>query len=344
MPTLPNGLTGTYYVVVQTSGPYQFIDTGDNSAVSVIPVVVALTPPPDLTPTLVEATAPGSPVVLTTASAGSKIDVTWTVQNIGPGDADGTWTDDVQIAAGGRQRRSYDLGSFMYSSSLQVGMSYTRTEQVQLPVGVQGVFQFVLTTDATGSLFEGGATANNTFTGPDLLTISIVAQSHCGPAGRVGHRSVDGAGRRHGRPGLHRHQSGDRTGQWAPDRQRLPLPGRHSRQHVHAAWLFCQPVRAHAGPELPDPDRRPGHSRTLRRAGLPHRRNQLRQQHELDPNTDNTFVSPITVTPFPPADLVTSNVAAPVRPSTVPPSRCNTPCPTSASVRPTSPTGPTRSG
>ena len=49
---------GTYYVVVKTGGPYEFIYTDNNTAVGG-PVVVTLTPAPDLTPTHLEVTTPG---------------------------------------------------------------------------------------------------------------------------------------------------------------------------------------------------------------------------------------------------------------------------------------------
>src|SRR5262249_37710312 len=45
--TLPNGLAGTFFVVVSTGGPFEFIHTDNNPAVSAA-VAVTLSPAPDL--------------------------------------------------------------------------------------------------------------------------------------------------------------------------------------------------------------------------------------------------------------------------------------------------------
>jgi hypothetical protein len=173
--TLPNGLSGTFYPVITTGGPYEFIYTYNNTTVATTPVVVSLTPAPDLTPTHLVATTPGSTAEVTTANTGDKIDVTWTVQNLGPGNANPTWTDRLYLQQlGGTGSRFYNLGFFDFPNALQAGTSYTRSEQVQLPSHIQGVFQLRLTT--AGGLFENGATANNDFSDPDSLTITAPAR------------------------------------------------------------------------------------------------------------------------------------------------------------------------
>ncbi|HEY4634688.1 MAG TPA: CARDB domain-containing protein, partial [Candidatus Limnocylindrales bacterium] len=85
---LPNGIAGTFFVVVATSGPFEFVHTTNNRAVSG-PVEVELTAPPDLVVT--EITAPP------TAVSGGRIDVTWTVRNDGTGAAAGAWVDRVVL-------------------------------------------------------------------------------------------------------------------------------------------------------------------------------------------------------------------------------------------------------
>ena len=159
---LPDGLQGTYYVVVRTGGPYEFIYTNNNTAVAG-PVTVKLTPPPDLTPT--ELTAP------TTAAAGDRVDVSWTVQNIGPGDANTPWTDSLQLTQVGGAGQVFKLGQFSYPQPLQAGKSYSRDELVTLPSDIQGVFQFSVST-AEG-LFQNGATGNDTYVDPSLITLTL---------------------------------------------------------------------------------------------------------------------------------------------------------------------------
>ncbi len=167
---------GNYYVVIKTGGPFEFIYTDNNTAVVASPLVVSLTPPPDLTTTHLAATTPDSTAELTAAAAGDKIDVTWTVTNVGAGDAGGIWYDYQHlIEVGGT--RDLGLGLFDYATPLPAGKSYTRAEQVQLPANVQGVFQLVLQTNSgtlsTPPIFENGAYGNNTLTDPDTLTLTV---------------------------------------------------------------------------------------------------------------------------------------------------------------------------
>jgi subtilase family serine protease len=163
--TLPDGLTGTFFVVVRTAGPFEFIYTTNNSAVSGA-VAVTLTVPPDLTVT--DITAP------TTAMAGQKIDIGWTIRNAGAGDATGTWTDSIFLRqAGNPSAPLLALGTFAYNAGLQAGKFYTRSEQFTLPTTLQGLFQVVVKTNTTNSLFENGATGNNSLDDNSTLLVSL---------------------------------------------------------------------------------------------------------------------------------------------------------------------------
>ena len=95
---LTEGLSGTYYFVVTAAAqnpPFEFIygNGTDNITVSA-PFTINFTPPPDLTVTNVSAP--------TTAEEGSTIQVGWTVQNVGPGPALGSWQDEVVIQQTGQ--------------------------------------------------------------------------------------------------------------------------------------------------------------------------------------------------------------------------------------------------
>ena len=255
--TLPDGLQGTFYVVVQTGGPYEFIYTNNNTGVGG-PMTVTLTPAPDLEPTRI--------VAPTTAAAGDSVDVAWTVQNLGPGDADTPWTDSLMLTQVGGGGAMYNLGQFSYTQPLQAGTSYTHDEQVTLPSGVQGVFQFSVTT--AGGLYENGATGNDTYADPNLITLTLPPGP---PAGLLRDRPLDGRRGRDRRRRLHGHQSGHRAQPLALDGQRLHLPQGHARQHRDPAGLVPQPVGAPARPELPDRYRRHGRPHPLRRCGVPDR-------------------------------------------------------------------------
>mgnify|MGYP001792392707 CR=1 FL=1 len=91
---IPDGLEGEHYVIVhaaESDGPFEFI-FGDNNATASAAFPITLLPAPDL---IVQ-----SVVAPTTATEGGLIDVQWTVENDGEGDArtaalGGGWTDRV---------------------------------------------------------------------------------------------------------------------------------------------------------------------------------------------------------------------------------------------------------
>ncbi|MDM9385689.1 CARDB domain-containing protein [Chlorogloeopsis sp. ULAP01] len=164
--TLPNGLSGTYYLVVTTGGPFEFIYTNNNSRVSNA-VLVTLTPPPDLVVTNV--TSP-----TTAVQSGSKIDVSWSVENSATGDATGTWVDSIFIReAGNANGQLISLGSFTYGNGLVAGKSYTRSEQFVLPSTLQGLYEVVVKTNTSNSLYEHGATGNNITTAANPILLSL---------------------------------------------------------------------------------------------------------------------------------------------------------------------------
>ncbi|MFM6520866.1 MAG: hypothetical protein ACKPIC_31570, partial [Microcystis panniformis] len=89
--TIPNGITGTYYLVVTTTKfgePFEFIYKNNNRRISQ-QLTVNLTPSPDLIVTDI--------IAPTAMQAGDKIDITWTVKNNGLGNAVGSWTDQLLL-------------------------------------------------------------------------------------------------------------------------------------------------------------------------------------------------------------------------------------------------------
>lgn len=160
---LPNGLEGTYYLVVRTGGPYEFRYTGNNSLTSEA-IAVSLTPSPDLFVSDI--------VGPTNAKAGDKVDISWKIGNQGAGQAAGSWTDTVSLRATGTGN-TVNLSSFTYTAELEPGKTYTRSEQFTLPGQIQGPYQIVVKTNASNTLYEGSFTGNNTTVDSDLLTVSL---------------------------------------------------------------------------------------------------------------------------------------------------------------------------
>ena len=163
--------TGTYYAVVETGGPFEFLHTDNNRSFST-PIAVVPNDAPDLATT--EVVAP--PL----AQEGAIVDVTWTVENRGPAEADGLWRDQVFL------RRSDDsssdiilVGTYAYDAGLAPGRSYTRTEAITLPVETNGLFDLFVTTNFDASLFEEDTTstsqigANNTLASSRPVEVAV---------------------------------------------------------------------------------------------------------------------------------------------------------------------------
>ena len=164
--TLPDGLEGEHYVVVTTGGVFEFIHTDNNSTVSNA-FDVQLTPPADLVVT--DIVSPTEPV-----EEGTTIDIKWTVENVGNGRAEGYWEDRVYLRkVGDPTAPTISLGTFRYDGPLQAGTSYTRWEQVRLPIRTHGIYETVVTTNYQGRLYEHGATDNNTRVDDTSIPISI---------------------------------------------------------------------------------------------------------------------------------------------------------------------------
>ncbi|MCP4925155.1 MAG: hypothetical protein GY916_04335, partial [Gammaproteobacteria bacterium] len=153
---LPEGISGTYYINVETGGPYEFIYTDNNTGSSMaIPVELSLSP--DL--------VVSSLSIPQTAQEGALIDVSWTVQNQGDALADGIWVDRVILVptSGGA---NVTLGNFSYDRGLEPGIQYTRTEQVRLPSRIEGLYRVELVTNVNlggrgDHVYEHGAAGDN---------------------------------------------------------------------------------------------------------------------------------------------------------------------------------------
>jgi hypothetical protein len=307
---------GNYYVVIKTGGPFEFIYTDNNTAVVASPLVVSLTPPPDLTTTHLAATTPDSTAELTAAAAGDKIDVTWTVTNVGAGDAGGIWYDYLHlIEVGGT--RDLGLGLFDYATPLPAGKSYTRAEQVQLPANVQGVFQLVLQTNSgtlsTPPIFENGAYGNITLTDPDTLTLTVAPNPDLQVFSIKNTPTQANAGGTVGFDFTVINQGTvEARGQWTDDvyislKNSLDgtaiLLGQFGNQ---SALMAGEKYLTHTS-DLVIPKRLSGP------AFLIVDTNANGAVNEYPNSNNNVLAQPITINPEPPADLVTSQVVAPTQ-------------------------------
>ena len=182
--TLPNGLSGTYYLLVKAdyrNSVYEFEWEGNNVAASVWAFEIELTDPPDLQVTDI---APP-----TDAWSGQPASVTWTVTNAGVGDTAATfWYDSAYLSEDEAldTRRDTHLGRRSRDSALGPGEEYSASLNFTLPVGASGTYHVFVITDSDGRVYEHTAEAetNNASHAafevsqsppPDFLVTSLTA-------------------------------------------------------------------------------------------------------------------------------------------------------------------------
>ncbi len=307
--TLPDGISGTYYIVVHTGGPYEFLYTGNNTGVSAA-FAISLTPPPNLTVTSIQTPA--------TVVSGGSIDVAWTVKNLGPGDADGLWPDIVSLQEIGGAGRQISLGAFAYTATLAAGKSYTRTEEFTLPTDFQGIFQAVVSTDPVipgigRDQFEVADPVDTTVdpqpititqpAHPDLQVASITpAASHFQAGATLGLQFVV----------INQGTVATTTPHWT-DSVYLSLDSTLSEDDILLSSAGNQsalePGQTYqtALSSIPIPKTKSGSYYLIVDT------NSNGAQDEYPNNNNNTLAVPITIDPILPSDLVVSNVIVPAQ-------------------------------
>ncbi len=141
--------------------PFQVSDSIGGVAVGSLSLALAGSSPPDLT--VSTATTPSSGV------AGTSINVSWTVQNIGSGTATGNWNDSWYLGttSGGPGAL---LESFPEQGPLAANATYSPNQTLSLPATTTpGSYYLKLVTDSGSSITESSY-SNNTYTTP--ITIS----------------------------------------------------------------------------------------------------------------------------------------------------------------------------
>ncbi|MDA8080866.1 MAG: putative Ig domain-containing protein [Actinomycetota bacterium] len=150
-----NSISATFTI------PFQVSDSIGGVAVGSLSLALSGTAPPDLT--VSSASTPSSGV------AGTSINVSWTIRNIGSGSATGNWNDSWYLGSTSGATTEL-LASFPESGPLATNATYTANQPLSLPSStVPGSYYLTLVADSGSSITESSFT-NNTFTTP--LTIS----------------------------------------------------------------------------------------------------------------------------------------------------------------------------
>ncbi len=180
--TIPNGLDGNYYVIVVTDRFNALLESDDtnNSTTSSAPMLINLTPPPDLQVTNI------SVLGNTTVFSGTTLDLSYTVSNNGTGGTVATfWRDriylslDTIVNAG-----DYNLSTINRSAELLENENYSTTKTVTIPNHIFGTYYLLVRTDLNNHVYEYLYENNNVnqsvpltvtlFPPPDLVPTNMI--------------------------------------------------------------------------------------------------------------------------------------------------------------------------
>ncbi len=165
--TLPIGIAGDYYFLVQTDSKKQIYEhVFEDNNVGSDATQINLTPPPDLEVSLVNAPA----AVL----AGHSMVVSYQVTNNGStATPTNLWTDAVYLSTDASFDPLTDerIGEFTHFGTLDVGGSYNNTINAILPDGISGDFYVFVRTDDAHVVFELNNT-NNAASNPQPVAVT----------------------------------------------------------------------------------------------------------------------------------------------------------------------------
>ncbi len=170
---LPKGVTGAWRVFVVSDRPDnghphgQVFEGGAevNRLVSSAPLLIELPPPADLVTDNIAVTGGGT--------AGSSVEVRWTVTNDGTEAAEGGWSDSVYLSRDGEWDISdIYLGRFSHGGGLAVGDSYQAVLDATMPSLTDGAWRVIIRTDARDEVYEEAGEANNVNAGDQPIQVS----------------------------------------------------------------------------------------------------------------------------------------------------------------------------
>ncbi|CCI03111.1 CARDB domain-containing protein [Microcystis aeruginosa] len=154
--TLPNTITGTYYLFGVTDSNNEVFELDNTNNIGIARTTITISSrPADLTVAVTTSS---------TAEAGKSLTVNWTVTNQGTGDtAVSNWNDRILLSADNIIGNSDDifLGNFTRNGLLNIGESYSRSGVFNLPFTLIGNYNLFVITDSVNQVYEANNEGNN---------------------------------------------------------------------------------------------------------------------------------------------------------------------------------------
>ncbi|MGD9632157.1 MAG: CARDB domain-containing protein, partial [Pirellulales bacterium] len=171
--TLPQGTSGVGdWQITITTDVYNYLfehnaggTAETNNAATPVNFTSVLAPYPDL--------SVHSVLVPNDGIAGQKIEVAWTISNLGTAAIASGWTDQVYLSIDDQFQLSQDiyLGAFSFSGTLAVDEDLTRIQDVTIPSGTSGTYRVIVTSQLLFGSYE-----LNTLNNVDVSTQSVDIQ------------------------------------------------------------------------------------------------------------------------------------------------------------------------
>lgn len=189
--TLPQGISGSYYVLVRTAnGPNGTLaDTNPANNTAALALPITLTAPADLQ---IVTTGGNAPTVPSAALAGQQITISYRVQNFGVGSTPASaWNDGIYLSPSPTVSGATRIGVVSRSAPLAAGGFYNVTTTVTVPGYLAGNYYLFIVTDnndaggygpqfthwggavQVGQVYEHQQEFNNAWRAPTTISVTV---------------------------------------------------------------------------------------------------------------------------------------------------------------------------
>ena len=177
--TIPAQIQGSYYIHVITDLQNAVYEDGRDDNNLTTSDVVNILPKPEDEPSDLAIIESGAPE---TANSGEQISVSWLVENLGPGVTNrSSWGDRVYLHTEPQLEGATFMRQMNRNAALDVGQTYHRFTNLNLPNGINGQYYIIIVADATNLVYDDNRENNkviipidiNLALSPDLIVESF---------------------------------------------------------------------------------------------------------------------------------------------------------------------------